>query len=135
MRIVIADDQAMMRQLAKTILESDGFEVVGEASNGKEAVEQCQRLQPEIAVLDLAMPVMTGIDATREITRACPETSVIILSVHTEEFLVRASLRAGAKGYVSKAHAARELIEAIHAVRRAETYLDSCISPRLAAAS
>ena len=131
-RILLADDHAMLRDGVRMILESHpGFEVVGTASDGIEAVELARSLRPDIAVLDVAMPDLNGLDATREIRAACPGTEVVILSMHENEDYLREALRAGAAGYVLKRAAAKELVGAIQAVKRGESYLDPALTRTL----
>lgn len=108
-----------------------GFEVVGTADNGVEAVALAHSLQPDIAVLDVAMPVLNGLDATREIRAGCPGTEIVILSMHEGEDYLREALRAGAAGYVLKRAAAKELVGAIQAVQRGESYLDPALTRTL----
>lgn len=128
LRVFLADDQAVLRQGLKAVLHQEGFEVVGEASDGHTAIKMCLNLQPEIVILDVGMPLLNGIDAAREIRKSCPRTKTILLTTSTEESFVLASLRAGIKGYVLKNGAFSTLIEAIRAVSKGETYLSSGIS-------
>lgn len=131
-RILLADDHAMLRDGVRMVLESQpGFEVVGTAETGLDAVALARSLQPDIAVLDVAMPELNGLDATREIRACCPETEVVILSMHEGEDYLREALRAGAAGYVLKRAAAKELVGAIRAVQRGESYLDPALTRTL----
>jgi DNA-binding NarL/FixJ family response regulator len=131
-RILLADDHAMLRDGVIMVLESQpGFEVVGTANTGAEAVSLAQELQPDIAVLDVAMPELNGLEATREIRACCPNTEIVILSMHEGEDYLREALRAGAAGYVLKRAAAKELVGAIQAVRRGESYLDPALTRTL----
>src|SRR5947199_4647988 len=84
-RVLLADDHVIMRQGLRTLLEREGFEVVGEASNGQEAIRLCESVHPEVAVLDLSMPILNGIDAAREIVKGEPPTKAILLTMHTDE--------------------------------------------------
>jgi DNA-binding NarL/FixJ family response regulator len=118
----------MLRHGMKSVLRDEGFEVVGEASNGHEAIRLCQRLDPDVMVLDIGMPLLNGIDAAREIARICPRTKVVLLTMHTTESYVSASLKAGIKAYVLKSKAFSELVSAIEAVMRGEVYLSPGIS-------
>jgi DNA-binding NarL/FixJ family response regulator len=123
LRFVIADDHPMIREIVKAILEVKQFRVAGVASDGREAVRLCRALDPDMAVLDLTMPQLNGIDAAREIRRASPRTGIIILSMHSDAPYILESLRAGVAGYVTKAKAASRLPEAIDAVCRGEIYV------------
>jgi len=127
-RVVIADDHQMFRQGLRVLLEEEGFMFVGEASDGREAVRLCEAHHPEVAILDLSMPLLNGIFATREIIKANPRTKVVLLTQHTEEHVVLEALRAGVRGYVLKTRASNELVDALRAVCRGEMYLTQSIS-------
>ncbi|MGZ7064371.1 MAG: response regulator [Candidatus Angelobacter sp.] len=127
-RILLADDHAVLRQGLRALLEREGFEVVGEASDGREAVKLCAKFRPDVALLDVTMPLLNGIDAAREIGKTSPATRLVLLTMHTEDHLVLESLRAGVRGYVLKTRAAAELIQAIRAVCKGEMYLTQSIS-------
>jgi DNA-binding NarL/FixJ family response regulator len=127
-RVVIADDHEMLRQGLRVLLEEEGFMFVGEASDGREAVRLCEAHHPEVAILDLSMPLLNGIFATREIVKANPRTKVVLLTQHTEEHVVLEALRAGVRGYVLKTRASNELVDALRAVCRGEMYLTQSIS-------
>ena len=126
--VLIADDHQIVRQGLKALLEREGFKVLGEAANGQEAVQMAEELHPDVAVLDLAMPILNGIDATREILRASPKTKSILLTMHTDRRYILEGLRGGAKGYVMKTHAADDLVRAIREAARGGTYLSPEIS-------
>jgi len=128
LRILLADDQAVLRLGLKTVLHQEGFEVVGEASDGHAAIKMCYDLRPEIAILDIGMPLLNGIDAAREIHKVCPNTKIILLTTSTEGSHVLTSLRAGISGYVLKNNPFASLLEAIKAVAKGETYLSSGVS-------
>jgi DNA-binding NarL/FixJ family response regulator len=131
-RILLADDHAVLRDGVRMVLETHpGFKVVGTADNGEDAVDLARSLRPDIAVLDIAMPRLNGLEATREIRACCPATEVVILSMHEGEDYLREALRAGAAGYVLKRAAAKELVGAIQAVRRGESYLDPALTRTL----
>jgi len=123
LRVLLADDHTLYREAIQSALEKEDFEVVGQASDGRDAVGQCRDLQPDLAVLDVSMPLITGIDAAREIIRVCPNTRVVILGEHTADKYVRESLKAGAKGYVVKGDSAAELAHALRRVAKGETYI------------
>ncbi len=127
-RVVIADDHEMFRQGLKVLLEEEGFMFVGEASDGREAVRLCEAHHPEVAILDLSMPMLNGVFAAREIIMANPRTKVVLLTQHTEEHVVLEALRAGVRGYVLKTRASSELVDALRAVCRGEMYLTQSIS-------
>ncbi len=131
-RVLLADDHGIVRRGLHYLLErSPGFEVVGEASDGREAVKLADELTPEVIVMDIAMPNLNGIDATAQIVKKHPATGVIILSVHSDEsYLVRA-LSAGAKGYLLKDSAEADLIRAVEAVSQGRPFF----SPAIAEAS
>jgi DNA-binding NarL/FixJ family response regulator len=127
-RILIADDHAIVRAGIRALLQLyPDFEVVGEAADGYEAILQTRRLQPDIVLMDIGMPGMDGLAATREIVRVAPRTRVLILSQHENREYVMPALRAGASGYVLKRAPDETLIRAIRAVYAGETYMD----PRL----
>src|SRR6185312_14069019 len=128
MQILLADDHEVVREGLRVLLEREGFEVVAEASDGREAITLCAGHPPDVAVLDLAMPLLNGIDAAREITKSNAHVRVILLTMHTEDHLVLESLRAGVTGYVLKTKASSELVQAIRAVNRGETFLTQSIS-------
>jgi DNA-binding NarL/FixJ family response regulator len=127
-RVFLADDHVVVREGLKVLLERAGFEVVGEASNGHDAVQMVERLRPEVAVLDVSMPLLNGIDAAREILHKPLRTRVLLLTMFAEERYVLASLRAGISGYVLKTKASQELVQAVYDVCKGETYLSPGIS-------
>jgi DNA-binding NarL/FixJ family response regulator len=127
-RILLADDHAIVRNSLKVLLEREGFQVVGEAADGQEASRLAAKLNPDVAVLDISMPLLNGLDATRDLRQSSPKTKSILLTMHREEEYVMGALRAGAKGYVLKSQAATDLIQAIHQVCRGEVYLSPGVS-------
>jgi DNA-binding NarL/FixJ family response regulator len=127
-RILLADDHTIVRQGLRAILEREGYEVVGEASDGREAISHAEKFRPDVAVLDISMPLLNGIDAAREITKTSPRTKTILLTMYTEDHYVLESLRAGVTGYVLKMRAALALVQAIQAVMKGEIYLSPGIS-------
>lgn len=120
---VIADDYPTLRQTIKEILEGKGFRVVGEASDGVEAVRLSRELKPNIVVLDISMPQLNGIDAARAIQMTSPNTKIIILTIHSGRPYLLESLVVGVSGYITKSKAASELLEAIDAVSKGEIYV------------
>lgn len=127
-RVLLADDHVLVRQALRSILEREGFVVTGEASDGHEAVRLTEAQKPEVAILDLAMPLLNGIGAAREIQRTCPDTSVILLTMHHDDQYVLEALRAGITGYVLKTRAAADLVHGIGEVARGGLYLSSGLS-------
>jgi DNA-binding NarL/FixJ family response regulator len=123
LQILLADDHVVVRQGLKALLERAGFKVVGEAGDGQEAIRLAAQSHPDVAVLDVAMPVLNGIDAARGITKASPGTRTILLTMHAEGSSVLEGLRAGVRGLVVKSRAFDELQRAIHAVCKGDTYL------------
>ena len=118
----------MVREGLKMLLERAGFKVVGEASDGQEAVRRVRDLVPDVAVLDLAMPLLNGLEAAREILRDSPRTRPILLTMHTEDPYVTAALRVGVKAYVLKTQSGSDLVQAIQEVCRGRIYLSPGIS-------
>jgi two-component system, NarL family, response regulator NreC len=127
-RVLLADDHKIVRQGFRSLLEEAGFEVIAEAGNGQEAIQFAEKLHPDIAVLDAGMPILNGVDATKEIVRSCPRTKTILLTMYTEDHYVLNSLRAGARGFLLKARAADDLIQAIHEVHKGSLYLSPGVS-------
>lgn len=123
LQILLADDHVVVRQGLRALLERAGFKVVGEAGDGQEAIRLAAESHPDVAVLDVAMPVLNGIDAARGITKASPGTRTILLTMHAEGGSVLEGLRAGVRGLVVKSRAFDELQRAIHAVCKGDTYL------------
>jgi len=131
-RILLADDHTVMRRGLRLLLESQpGFSVVAEASDGREAVERAQSSQPDVAVLDIAMPNLSGIEAAQRISSASPQVAIVILSMHSDEGYVLRALKSGVKGYVLKDSAEGDLMEAIKAVHQGKTFFSPEISKML----
>jgi DNA-binding NarL/FixJ family response regulator len=126
--VLLADDHPVFRQGLRALLERERFDVVGESSDGLEAIALAERLQPQIVVIDLAMPALNGIDAIREIVKRAPRAKAVLLTMHTEEHYVLEALRAGAKGCVSKTQAAEHLLQAIKDVSAGGVYLSPHVS-------
>ena len=125
LKVLLVDDHALVRRGFRRMLEDEPtFEVVGEASDGLEAVESAQRLAPHVIVMDCALPQINGIEAARRILQKRPETAILMLSMHSEDTLVRQALEAGAKGYVLKNAMDLDLVSAIKGVAEGKTVLD-----------
>jgi len=130
--IVIADDHTIVRQgLKKLLEEEDGFKITGEAMNGLEAVQKVQMLKPDVIIMDIAMPVLNGIEAARQIKQSAVKTKVIILSMHDHTRYIRELLSIGVSGYLLKNAVSNDIIKAIKAAVRGETFLSSSISNRV----
>lgn len=121
-RVLIADDHGVVRGGLRMLLDRQpDVEVVAEAADGAEAVRAVLEHRPDVAVLDVTMPELTGLEATRELARVAPEVRVLVLSMHDDEHLVAEAMHAGARGYVVKHQAGTELVDAVRAVARGET--------------
>jgi DNA-binding NarL/FixJ family response regulator len=127
-RIVLADDHVLVRQGLKSLLEREGYQVVAEASDGQEAISHVDALKPDIAVMDISMPTLNGLNATREMARSSPKTRIILLTQHDEGQYVREALDAGVKGYVLKNQVVSDLLLALRQVSRGQVYLSPGIS-------
>src|SRR5256885_10293055 len=112
LRVVLADDHVVLRRGVRALLERHGLEVVAEASDGRAAVEVARELDPDVAVLDIMMPLLNGIDAARQIVEACPRTQVVMLTALEQERLVTDAVRAGVRGFVLKTQAGEDLSQA-----------------------
>ncbi|MGH2348246.1 MAG: response regulator [bacterium] len=131
-RILIAEDHAMVREGIRMILATQpDFEVIGEASGGAEAVDIVANLHPDIVVMDISMPGMNGVDATRAIRKTHPDVHVLILTMHEEESFVFQLLQLGASGYVLKRAAATDLVDAVRAASRGEAFLYPAVARSL----
>lgn len=128
MKILLADDQCIFRESLRALLEREGFEIVGEAADGRQAVRLAGKLQPDLAILDLGMPTLNGVDAAREIRKRLPNLRIILLTVFEEDAYVLGALQAGVRGYVVKAQAAADLVRAIREVSGGSFYLSPGIS-------
>jgi two-component system, NarL family, response regulator DevR len=131
-RIVLVDDHEVVRLGLKSLLERHPqFEVIGEASNAKEALEQVERLLPDVVLMDIRLPGTSGIEACEEITKRFPEIKVIMLTSYAEDDMLFSAIRAGASGYVLKQIGAEDLMKAIEAVGRGEAMLDPGVTQRV----
>lgn len=128
-RILLADDHTLVRSGIRSLLEDEpGLSVVGEAEDGRAAVSLASQLKPDVVLMDIAMPLLNGLEATRQIKTQCPGIKVLILSMHDNEEYIRQVLEAGAMGYILKDAAARELISAIQLVHRGEAVLSPAVT-------
>ncbi len=137
-RLVLADDHLVLRQALKALLERKGLEVVADEADGRAAVTAVERFAPDVAVLDVAMPVLTGVDAAREIARVAPACPVILLSGIDDKRFVKEALKVGVRGFVQKSQGCDELVHAIEEVRDGRLYVspgasqaivDACATP------
>lgn len=131
LRILLADDHPMVREGLRAILEREGMKVVAEASNGHQAVQLAEKFHPDVAILDLSMPLLNGISAAREISRVAPATRTIMLTMHTEKHFIIEGLRAGTCGFVMKSNSAEELVHAVREAAQGRNYF----SPEVANAA
>jgi len=129
LRILLADDHTIVRQGLRKILEEPAdWQIVAEAGDGREAVRRALELRPDVAVLDIGMPLLNGVEATRQITRRAPEVHVLILSMHADEEYIIQALQAGAKGYLLKDSADADLIRGVTAVARGKSFFSPAVA-------
>lgn len=128
LKILLADDHAVVRQGLRALLEHSGFEVIGDAGDGQQAIQMAEKYHPDIAVLDVAMPQLNGVDAARGITKVSPRTKTILLTMYSQGGNVLDGLRAGVRGVVVKSRAYEELLRAIKTVCIGDTYLSPEVS-------
>ena len=134
-RVVLADDHTILRAGLQSLLNAQpDIEVVGEASNGTGTIQVVQELEPDVVLMDISMPGMNGLDATREVKRVCPAAKVLILTMHDDDAYLRQALRAGASGFVLKRAEDRDLLTAIRAVCDGEIYVHPSMSKALVGA-
>ncbi|HET7442169.1 MAG TPA: response regulator transcription factor [Terriglobales bacterium] len=132
LRILVADDHELVRRGLRSILQrKDEWEVCGEAQDGIEAVEQAKRLKPDVVVIDIGMPNLNGLDATRQIIKAVPQARILVLTLYDSEEMVQQVLEAGAKGYMLKSDAAQDLVTAVDALRRNQTFFTPKVADML----
>ena len=128
-KVLLVDDHAVVRDGIRARLErSADFQVVGEAVNGREAIQKVEELEPDVVLMDISMPVMNGMDAARYLRESHPEIKVIILTMHEHKEYIQGVIRCGAQGYIVKDVTAQEMISAIKTVMGGETYYSSCVS-------
>ena len=128
LRVILADDHHIVRQGIRMLIERQGIQVVAEAADGLTLIEHVKVHLPDVAIVDVSMPGLNGIDATRQMLAALPTLAVVLLTMHDEELHVSAALRAGVRGYVLKTQAADELLDAIRTVSTGGTYLSPKVS-------
>jgi len=132
MRILVADDHEVVRRGLQVLLEAQpGWEVSAEAADGREAVEKAKELKPDVVILDVTMPILNGLEATRQILKADPKARVVILTVHESDQVVSEVLDAGARGYVLKSDAGRDLVAAVEAVCRNNSFFTSKVAEKV----
>lgn len=128
-RVLLVEDHNLVRAGIRSLLDSfKNIDVVGEAANGRDALRMTRQLGPQVVLMDISMPELNGLEATARLTRNCPDSRVLMLSMHSNEEYVAQSLRAGAQGYLVKDAATRELEQAINTLARGEIYISSSIS-------
>lgn len=127
-RLVLADDHSLVRESLRALLEKEGFEVLADVGDGREAVRLVQKFKPEVAVLDVSMPLLNGLDGAQQIQSISPRTKTIILTMHCEAQYVAAAMRAGVRGFVLKSQAAQDLVRAIEEVAQGGIYLSPKVS-------
>ena len=128
-RILVADDHEVVRRGLCSLLQTQPeWEVCGEAADGREALAKVQKLRPDVVILDIGMPSLHGLEATRQILKMIPQTKILILTLHDSDQVVREVLNAGARGFLLKSDAARDLVAAVEALRRDKTYFTSKVA-------
>jgi two-component system response regulator NreC len=128
-KVLLVDDHTIVRQGIKALLDTqEGIEVVGEAEDGREAIEKAKQMAPNVIVIDITMPNLNGIEATRQIKKINPEIKVLVLTVHDNEEYIHRILQAGASGYLLKESAVSDLVSAINAVEKGDIFLSPSIS-------
>ncbi|MGA2335944.1 MAG: response regulator transcription factor [Terriglobales bacterium] len=129
LRILIADDHEVARKGIRALLETrQGWEICGEAKDGREAVECAKQMKPDVVLLDIGMPSLNGLDAARQIRTALPETSILILTMHDSEQVVREVLAVGARGFLLKSDAGRDLVAAVEALQQRRTFFTTRVA-------
>jgi DNA-binding NarL/FixJ family response regulator len=129
LRLLVADDHDIVRKGLRSIIEEQpGWELAGEASDGRQAVEEAKKLRPDVAVIDIGMPTLNGLEATRQMLKNDSRTKVLILTMHDADPVIRDVLDAGARGYVLKSDAGRDLVTAVEAIRRNKTFFTAKVA-------
>ncbi len=128
-RIVVADDHEVVRRGIRALLESrPGWSVCGEAATGHQAIDQARRLKPDLMIVDISMPEMNGLETIRQIRKTMPQIEILVLTMHESEQMMREALAAGARGYLSKAEAARDLLAAVESLRAHKPFFDAKVT-------
>jgi DNA-binding NarL/FixJ family response regulator len=128
-RILVADDHEVVRRGVRALLESQsGWSVCGEAATGQEAVDQAGRLRPDLLIVDISMPEMNGLETIRRIHKSMPQMEILVLTMHESEQMMREALAAGARGYLSKSDAGRDLLAAVESLRAHKPFFDSKVT-------
>ncbi|MBZ5648670.1 MAG: response regulator transcription factor [Acidobacteriia bacterium] len=128
-RILVADDHEVVRSGVRALIQAQAqLEICGEAQDGRDAVEKARELHPDLVILDFGMPILNGLDAARQILRERPHTEVLILTMHESDQVIREVLDAGARGYVLKSDAGRDLVAAVKALQQKKTFFTSKVS-------
>src|SRR6476661_10966837 len=129
LRVLVADDHEIVRKgVCALIMSHPGWEICGEACDGREAVDKATQLKPDVVILDIGMPSLNGLEATRQILKVNPQARILILTLHDSDQIVREVLNAGARGFLLKSDAARDLVAAVEALRRDKTYFTSKVA-------
>ena len=132
LRVMVVDDHEVVRRGVCSLIESHpGWDVCGEAVDGHDAVEKAKELSPDVIVIDLTMPRLSGLQAIREVRKVAPRAEVLVLTMHDSEQMAREVLEAGARGYLMKSDAGRELVQAVEAVSQHKPYFTSLMSERM----
>jgi len=127
--ILLADDHEVVRKGLRALLETQpGWKVIAEATDGREAVEKAQSMHPDVAIVDIGMPSLNGLEATRQIVKKAPRTRVLVLTMHDTNPLIQQVVKAGARGYVLKSDVASDLVSAVEALTRDQTFFTSKVS-------
>jgi DNA-binding NarL/FixJ family response regulator len=130
--VVLADDHSIVRRGLRSVIDDQpDMSVVAEAATGREAIQVCEQMRPRLVIMDIAMPQLNGVDATLQLRKTCPDTEVLILSMHADEEYILRALNAGAKAYILKDSAEADILPAIQAVIRGRTYFSARVSSML----
>jgi two-component system response regulator NreC len=127
-RVLVGDDHRLLREGLKSLLQKNAFQVIAEAGDGRSAVKLAKKLNPDVVILDISMPILNGIEATKQISREVPQAKVIVMSMHSDNHFVLGALHAGAAGYLLKDAAFEELLVAVNSVLKGQTYLSPAIA-------